>query len=172
MTWVQDLTLKSPHILACFQRMEWGKICVTEPQRTWENLEQGSETGSQLQFQYQFKYPYLTWLNCILWNTNGNPFLYLSFNLQGKEIASCRETSGTDIFIRMFFPLFKWLKGEKVQISPTGRCGNRKNVNETACWQSHSLRSALCAWNTLPEDSRRESRESLQEGGREVGMAT
>lgn len=29
----------------------------TVPQRTWESLEQGTGTGSQLQFQHQFKYP-------------------------------------------------------------------------------------------------------------------
>lgn len=46
---------------------------------------------------------------------------------------------------------------------------HRKRVNETESWQSHSLRLALC---TLPEDRRRESREGIQEGGREVGMAT
>lgn len=76
------------------------------------------------------------------------------------------------IYLSGCFSLFKLIIREKVQISATGRCGNRKNVNEAASWQSHSLRSALCAWNTLPEDSRRESRESMQEGGREVGMAT
>lgn len=147
-------------MLVYIERIEWDDMCASLqfPQRTRRNLEQEMELAvrpiSSISFNMHVD---LIWLSYNLW-------IEILFSLQfsikkvkvSKEITECRETSRE----KKITNISNWQMWE-----------HRKRVNETESWRSHSVRLALC-WNTLPEDRKRGSRESMQKGGREVGMAT
>lgn len=121
-----------------------------------------SGAGCQTHFLYQFQCPYLIWLSCYLCIEIPSPLQFYVNKVKASKQGNHR------VFIRGVFTFFM---NRKRKITNISNWQMWKRVNETESWQSHSLRLALC-WNTLPEDRGRESRESMQEGGRGVGMAT